>query len=99
MTESRVDDRRGIQNLIDSLTEILNEGNNDNSFLSFIKEKAENEGTLGCLSEFTVEQLLETAKWLSTNFTQNRGGKIEQFLIEIQGLNPSSDYMSDDPFI
>jgi hypothetical protein len=100
LTDNITQDRRGLDNLINSLQAIINDTSiEENSFLSAIKEKAENEGFLGCLSEFSVEQLLSAAKWITENYSNNRGGRLDGFILELQSLRPSSDYISDDPFL
>lgn len=100
MTDVANQDRRGLENLISSLRELVNDATiQDNSFFSLIKEKAENEGILGCLSEFSIEQLLAAADWLTNNYHRNRRGRLEIFITELQSLNPASDYISDDPFL
>ena len=53
MTDVANQDRRGLENLISSLLSYLRELANDATIQgnsSLIKEKAENEGILGCLS-------------------------------------------------
>jgi len=100
LTDVANQDRRGLENLISSLRELVNDATiQDNSFFSLIKEKAENEGILGCLSEFSIEQLLAAADWLTNNYHSNRRGRLEIFITELQSLNPASDYISDDPFL
>jgi hypothetical protein len=100
LTDVANQDRRGLENLISSLRELVNDATiQDYSFFSLIKEKAENEGILGCLSEFSIEQLLAVADWLTNNYHRNRRGRLEIFITQLQSLNPASDYISDDPFL